>query len=70
MTIDSYESFIANATPTRRRRSLLHNGPAKKVLRSSALYGQVSARVSQRCEDDSFMRFPNPLRPWRPEEGA
>lgn len=45
----------------------LRNSPGKKVPRSSALYRQVSSKVSiQRCEDDALARLLKALRAWFP----
>jgi hypothetical protein len=49
----------------------LRNSPGKKAPRSSAIYRQVSSRVSiQRCEDDALARLLNALRAWFPAEGV
>jgi len=49
----------------------LRNSAGKKAPRSSAIYRQVSSKVSiERCEDVALLRLLSALRAWFPAEGV
>lgn len=63
-------AFCANGKPLRPKEALEALVPIHKQPRSSALYEQITSRVSlARCQDAAFVRLRDRLRTWFPRQG-